>query len=737
MVNGAAPTRSVLALSCWALSWCHSAVAAADALHLPTVQASARRMAGAGEYAAAVHLLDQALGGHPGDLDTLYLKGELLEAAGKPLEAIAVYDELFRWYPRHEGPKHLKARALMDLGANSLALEYMAGDGAPADAVLLARAQANTAMHHIRWGEPQSALAGSSGEGSSDRPRAPAASREAVMLRTLDTVHHAWEAFGPRSVAMQAAAEIASHLPAVERERFRQRMDRIVALRRVERMRDVIREYEALLRETAVVPPWVQQAAGDAYLYLRQPEQALRLYRRVVAQEPASHHARMALYHALIELERFREAEAVLGALDQETPARVVERGVLQDNWRKAEIAYNRAWLLMYEDRLEEADASLRQLHALGPFNTHVRSARAHAWLWRGWPRKAREEFAIIQQMTPELISAANGYAVTLNALGEKRRARDMNRTLLEQEPTDAHLVRTRRAFEIEAMREVTVDFTHAAEHPGLDEWRLTVRGEQPVTLHHRLMAEVAHRETRQSGPDARQKRLALGGGWEPSATWQVSGAMTGEYDTGEELGWRASAAVAPDDHWTFGVDHDSHTLDVPLRSRSADLTAGDTGFRARLRASELWSTEGRAVYRQASDGNDTWSLAWATDTALTTRAHWKTRLASEVGSSRNSLTDVPYYSPRWVTTAYLVPMLEHTWFRRYERSLVDRLFVGLGRAWQQAFRPQAVWYLRYEQDWALTDTCGLVGGLTYGQRNYDGEDVNTLEVSSRLRWRF
>ena len=62
----------------------------------------------------------------------------------------------------------------------------------------------------------------------------------------------------------------------------------------------------------------------------------------------------MSEYYTLVELGRYKEAQVVLDLLDATTPTKVIRRGILQDNWQKADIAFNKAWLLMYQDRLKE-----------------------------------------------------------------------------------------------------------------------------------------------------------------------------------------------------------------------------------------------------------------------------------------------------------------------------------------------------------------------------------------------
>ncbi len=693
-----------------------------------------------GDKAEATRIVDAILAFDPGNIDMLFLKGSLLEAQEEYLKAIEVYDKILAERPDQRGAKNLKLRSLMEMGANSLAMEQMKDVSREVDPILLARAKGNAMMYRIRWEELPTMPGEREQEGRSVALVSAAASgseRAGAMTRTVHLLGEIEQDFGPGALAVGDSKRSGSLSQASKEYEHRTRQDRILALRFASRMQELVDEYEELRDRHVELAGWVHQAAGDAYLYLRQPEWALAIYDYVLNVRPKSPQARASRYHALIELGRFREAGEVLDALDQETPARIVERGVLQDNWFKAELAYSRAWWLMYQDRLAEAEVYLHEIERIGSFNTNVRHAIAHDHFWRGWPRRALQELEVVRTMTSELVPAANGYALVLNTLGRKQEARDLNEALLKEQPWNKALQRTARQFAIEEMREVEVNAAITTEHPGVQEWSVNVIGRQPLTLHHKIFAEYFHRDTSDPVGDILMKRAALGIEWAPNITYRFSAAISAEYDSGDETGVRLEGEYAPTDHWSFRGGFDSFTLGIPVRSRAAGIDGRETFGSATFRASELFSTTAGASYRDLSDGNETWSYFWNTDTALTTSAYWKTRLLTQTSASRNADTGAGYFSPGYVYDAYLVPMVEHVWFRRYERALVDRFYAGLGKRWQQASDTGTVWYLRYEQDHRFSDTWSWLFGVTYAQPRYGGNDINTLTGYTTMRARF
>ena len=177
---------------------------------------------------------------------------------------------------------------------------------------------------------------------------------------------------------------------------FRNYYDGLEALRMQNKMRAVVRQYELLKEAGIPIPAWTQVHTADAYLYLQNPEKALELYRQALEENwDPDNSTRMSIYDTLIELGKYKEAEAILNTLDAQTPGSISLSGVKRDNWTKEDIVINRGWGLLYQDRLREAQEYLEDYLSRAPADTHIRSGLAQTYLWRGWPRRALQEFRI------------------------------------------------------------------------------------------------------------------------------------------------------------------------------------------------------------------------------------------------------------------------------------------------------------------------------------------------------
>ncbi|HQP10102.1 MAG TPA: tetratricopeptide repeat protein, partial [Candidatus Omnitrophota bacterium] len=357
-----------------------------------------------GDTEKALSLIDEVLKADPQQQEAMFLKAEIYDATGEYWKAVKVYDQILKIFPDNRAAFNLKLRSLMDLGATSIVLREAEQHPDIVDAVVVERARTNVPMHEIRWEESK------------------------LALQKIDQFQEEYERASSENPEDEKVSE----------NYQRVQWDRFLALRQEEKMREIVDAYEALVREGTEVPPWVERSAADAYLYLEKPEEALEIFNRLAQTDP-SFDVQMSVYYTLVDLGRFKEAQEKLDRIDQVTPEKIIERGILQDNWQKADIAFNKAWLLMYQDRLREAEKYIKDVKKVSPFNTDLRTAEAHNHLYRGWKRRALEDFKAVRTIDDTLISARIGYARALNENMQKEEAREELKAILEKKPTNKH----------------------------------------------------------------------------------------------------------------------------------------------------------------------------------------------------------------------------------------------------------------------------------------------------------
>jgi biofilm PGA synthesis protein PgaA len=523
-------------------------------------------------------------------------------------------------------------------------------------------------------------------------------------------------------------------------EEDRTHWDSILVLRQKEEYDQVIAAYELALKEGLVVPPWIERAAADSYIARRQPEKALDLYRSILKNDPDYFEVKISFYYTLVDLGRYQEAGDLLESMDRVEPYRIKDRGIMRDNPRKEEIAYNKIWLLMYQDRLKKAQKIGEQYVTAAPADTQALSAMAHLYLWRGWPRYALEQFLIIHTMDPNFVSANVGYALTLYENMHKAQARAMLNSLSAQYPNDTNISQAQRQIKVEDMSTLTISGYYEHQIIGDDEFYLSERLDVPINDQNQLFAELIRRNTEfisTGGGHYLTNRFYLGDIYRPNNTWKFTDALTGDYDTGQRIGGISEVELTPDDHWTDTFHYDSRTIDIPLVSRQPGQNVQDYSLTSVYRQSELFNTGLSLDLKNYEDGNANWNYGWTTDSAVKTYAYWKWRIGTSFDYSTFSKQDVDYYSPKKLYDYYLIPNVEHTWYKLYDQSVVDRFYVGIGQQSEHGFGGQNVGYLRYEIEDKLSDTLSLLVGEIYSLENYTGQHMNVLNTYWTIRKKF
>ena len=637
----------------------------------------------------AENYLDEAQSTHPKDIDLLFAEGELREAREEYTEAIAVYERILELHPKNEGARNLKYRALMRQGSHQLVTEQLFTSGEKIDPQLFEQLLGNRAAQRIRWDEPVLAIR------QLERNRRHGGSPDFQARRDGD---------------MTLALRLRNHMSTLLR----------TADERVE------------------APFWVRNAVADAVLYREEPEEARERYRDLLEKgwDPASGNVTMALYYTLVELGQYAEAEKVLNEIDARTPVQIVDRGELTDNRRKQEIALNQAWLLLYQDRLSDAQPYVEGLLGRSPFDTDARNLMAHLELWRGWPRRAQEEFQILRNIDPESVGGEVGYLYSLNQNDKGDEARRSAEKLRSKHPNNKNVERLKRFFNVQDKRAAQADVSFTREDSDFEEFRYALRYEHPIKPWRMLFAEFLSRDNTSPGLKRSDRRISVGTDWRLNRDWTFIGSVSGDVDEGD-AGVSAGLRFDATDYLSFGANYNSFSLNTPFRARSFDITADEWNLNARFRESESFILDAFVSVLDMSDGNDHRSYALRADRALTTQAYWKTRVAVEGNWTTNSTSDVAYFSPEDLYSVYVTPMVEHVWYKRYQKLWLDRFYLGGGPQWQDELSSEFIWHSRYEQEIHFSDVCSLRVGVTYSSRNYDSENVGAWTFDASLRFKF
>jgi len=502
-------------------------------------------------------------------------------------------------------------------------------------------------------------------------------------------------------------------------------------------MEDVVREYEALLRDGIVPPPWVIEMAASAYLYLEQPHKALEIYEQALEKNPRSVNGRKGKFYTLQELRRWQNAGEVLDDLDREQPELSITGNAARPNWFKLELAIDRGWFILYEERFREAETYFWNLRVKAPASMSIRSGLAHTYLWRGWPRKALREFRIIETTDPLYTSSLIGMSAALDALACKEESRELAQRLLAAYPKDKHVRGLVRMLQVEDMRELAADFAFTADDEGFSEIRTEASYAHPVSLYTRLFGTLLWQKSSDDNNTAYYRRAGIGIRHIWNSSLSIEQKFSVNFDDGNDFGSLTRLIITPDDYWRIDLSYDSFTTDVPLRARVFDITSDRFNGTVTYRESE-WRSYGLSLTQMTfSDDNRRQQALMRYEQGLLVRNDWKMRLFLDLYFSRNSRDGAPYFNPDHDMSISVTHLTEQILRRIYHTAFIHRLFLTLGMYNQSSYSPALIGSVRYQQEHAFSDTLSLLWGVGIGRQVYDGEAVTSYGVDLSLRGRF
>ncbi len=311
--------------------------------HFPFAAGLSYALAESERFKEADKQVERLMLQYPDEVRTLQVAANVERQKGDLMAALYLNQRILDIAPDDNNARRSRILILDKLGASHLALQY-----AIADSGLLSRKEwlalkSNNAAHHVRWG-------------TMEQPSLQL--RYEAADEALNLVQENLSAFDPSE-------------PTDRRFILRARMDKIVALRHRLLMQEAVDEYEILVQEGAAVPDYVLKAAGDAHLYLKQPQKARDIYLQVLESRPEDFDSRLGLTYAYLELNDFQNAYAIIDATYENEP-KFLHPGGSDKPVPNADRLYaeiTAALARIHGNDPAEAQARLEKLHAAAPYN--------------------------------------------------------------------------------------------------------------------------------------------------------------------------------------------------------------------------------------------------------------------------------------------------------------------------------------------------------------------------------
>ncbi len=635
------------------------------------------------QAARASEILDKLHATDPSDIELLFARAYAFERSGEFIKAVNEYDRILSIDTQNITAKRLRLYALSDIGATTPALQETIKTF-PDDKLLIESITGNAAVDRLRWAENEKAIS---------------------LLNELRK--------NPGNRRAQ--------------------LDYLAALFESRETSEAIELYKYLESQNIDLPVWIIEYAAGGYLDQEQPDRAMYHYSKALKLEPSSYKARLGMFQTLSIMRRWDEAEAHLSSLEKERFAPIVNE---KPNFGKLALAYERGWFLISQDRLSEAEEHFMDLYSKAPGNTEARNGLAHVFYYRGWPRKAYEEFSIISNLEPEELGYKTGLIMSKNGLDQKTEARSEAQEMLSKNPKNRILKNLVRDLKVQDLDELTASLSVTSEEGGFGDTRYYLSYSHAFTPYTRAYAFLYHERSRDSNQTNNFKRAGLGIYHIFSRYLSATQQLSLNYDDSKDIGSFTSLSFTPDDHWTFSASFDSYTSDVPFRARVTGISSKKYDFGISYRVSELSDYSLSLTRYDFSDSNKRDMLNLGHSRQIFQQNDWKMRLFLNFYTSRNSLDNAEYFNPDSDWKFSLTHMTEHTLRKIYRQSWIHRLYITSGLYKQSGYSGKLDKAIRYEHDISFSDTQSLVVGASYGQNHYDASPTNSYTFYINYRGR-
>ena len=512
-------------------------------------------------------------------------------------------------------------------------------------------------------------------------------------------------------------------------DNFRARCDYIVVLRDKYRMQEVLEQYRILENSGRPAPFWVTEMVADALLYLKRPQEAVKFYRQRLAQSSeAPFNPSLGLCTTYTELREWRHADQ---AWDQVLD--LLKRQKLNEQ-EAYDAVLSRGWFLIYQDKLQEAQDYFGNYLKQAGLDSGFRSGLGAAYYFRGWPRRALEQFRIAQSVDDKFIPTQLGIATSLNEIGYKYEARKLAAELYRKYPYDLHVIDLYENLRVEDMHTFWGDARFTREWPGVVEYRFRTGAIATITPVFNVFTDILHMHSSENSNGQQYAyswdRVGVGFNWRMLPSLTLTQSVSSDYLKGRDLGSFTKVSWQANDHLRASASFDSFSLEIPLRARATGVKGKTANLDLFYHESDLRDYGLVFMSNWLSDGNYNPSIVCWMDQNVINNPNWKLRIGPAFYYGRYSKDHnvVPYFSPNFEYSVELKPTLQIIWHDMYDKKIRTNIYthIGIYKEWGYGFYPTTG--ITFEQEIKLSKTFAMKLTTGYNLRIYDGKYTNVLD---------
>jgi Flp pilus assembly protein TadD len=517
-------------------------------------------------------------------------------------------------------------------------------------------------------------------------------------------------------------------------ENWRARQDYIVALRKKDRMREVLQQYALYQKSGQPVPYWVNEAVADAYLYLKQPRQAAEYYRLVLKQHPEEPFDPLeGLFYTQVELRQWQSAAATLQQITEYLRKQreafngkyFSVPGANLFEYQNNEATRLQGLFLLFKDKNREAAEYFTGTLAKAGLDTGLRNGLGEAYFWQKRSRQALEQYKISQGVDTKDKDSRIGMAYALDTLNYKNEARDLAQQLYQQFPTNAQVQNLYETLRIEDRPYLSFDYYFTREYQGAVEHYLVSELNAAIVPTFRVFSQIIWQEARedQGGETLKSvyNRLAFGFDWIVVPQLTLRQAVGFDYLKGNEVGSYTKVQWRPTDPLKITGEFDSFSLSVPIRARARGVAAKEAALAVTYTESDLRDYGIASTLYLLDDNNQNPGVTAFFNQTVLNYPDVKVRAGFRANYYRYTRDNVDYFSPLFDYTFLFTPSIHWTLYQFYDRLYRTSLYLrgGVNKQIGFDFFPVAGCTLEQRLEWSKT--FALTATVSYDQQLYNG----------------
>ncbi len=528
-----------------------------------------------------------------------------------------------------------------------------------------------------------------------------------------------------------------AQLPNDENVKRRFYYEYIYALNERNRSEKVFEQIPKIGLPIEQMPAYVRHSIADAYLKTQQPKLAEAQYKSLLKEKNyPNFQVYSGIYYALIEQEKFKEANQLLLDMDKLLPtfqysnAKGVDKVTHDDRSEYLGLVG-----LNYAYRNEDAKAEqhFEELVAKAPNNVVYQNHLALVQRWREKPQHSEWTLAQWDGVEPVDSGVRVNHLQNMQALGDIQQWRKLNDYLMQNLPDDTAVIKSKK--ELDDRNHVSIQHQSTFSESESDNSALLnrLKGSQEQENwtrinspwfydNYRTYVDHRIRSADYTEGNIDDQRLGLGLEWASRrkfANIMLSQSLDDQDDRfGVQLNWSQWL----NDHWQYVLGFNSQA-DIPLQA----IKNGDEGqsYTFGFNWQQNESREAGATYQltDIDDGNTRQEFSTYFKQQIFQSPHHITNLTLGGYYSQNDKVQVDYFNPEESYSAELT--LQHDWmtWRRYDQHFKQHFQATIGTFGQDGFSSKPIYNVFYEHDWKINRTWNLNYGIGWGTHPYDGED--------------